>query len=356
MKIMVMGAGGLCGTSLIPMIGKLFPEAELFLIDSSEEVNPPIIRTDVKIDELWFLLHSFKMGDGDILIDLTTELCKVDVMQIADSAKVSCINATCCEKDRGSLSLVDLLDKNLLLARYKWQASHIAGAGMNPGNINALLTMMVERFGNPLDVTEWEMDSTIPFHWDGEGFATWSPAEFASEFSDESTFEVNGKGVVFADGPPIDNLVKMPDGNKGALCQHEELLKWGWEYGCVARYLYGYPPESMEAITKNIKDGLDLPLCRKLKGRTPSGKDTIGLHVEFESGEADAYITASNDDESIPVGSNATSYLVACGICAAINMLMSESNPGLHWPDEYGSKWIGFLRDENLCEVRCDGD
>lgn len=354
MKAMVLGANGLCGTSLVPLLEEFYSDVELILVDPDEESSSRIIRASPKVEELWYILHSFGMKKGDILIDLTPELSKLDVLQMADSVGISVINATCCEKDRGTLSLVDLLDDKLLLARYKWGVPHIVDAGMNPGNINALLGAMVEKHGNPIDITEWEMDSTIPYEWDGEGFATWSPEEFASEFCDESTWEIDGKKVIFSDGAPIENLRDMPDGNVGALCQHEEVIKWGWKYGCKSRYLYGYDPKAMEAIKNNIEIGLQLPLCRKLKGRVPSGGDIIGLKVEFENGSANASISADNEDSIIPVGSNATSYLVACGLTAAFEMLREHNEPGINWPDDYGSKWIDFLKEKKLCNVEID--
>jgi hypothetical protein len=355
MKVMVLGADGLCGTALVPMIESLFEGVETILIDPSEESGPKIIRAEVKEPDLWHVLKSFGMGEGDALIDLTPNLSKIDVMQSADTVGVSCINATACEFEKGALSVVDLLDDRLLLARYKWRVPHIIGAGMNPGNINALLGMMVEKAGRPIDVTEWEMDSTIPFEWDGEGFATWSPAEFASEFSDESTWEIEGRKILFADGPPIGNLLTMPDGSSGALCQHEELVKWGWTHNCKARYLYGYMPEAMKAIARNIESGLELPLCRKLEGRVPTGGDFIALKAEFDGGIMTGSVSIKNDDTAIPNGSNATSYLVACGIVAGLEMLRDESNPGLNWPDDYGSRWIKFLADNQLCNVQLSG-
>jgi len=354
MKVMILGANGLCGTSLVPLMKELFPDVELILIDPDDEASPPIIRAEPKTEELYHVLKSFGMGRGDVLIDLTTELVKLDVMQTADSLGISVIDCTCCELDRGALSVIDLIDDKLLLARYKWQVPHVAGAGMNPGNINALLGMMADRYGRPLDVTEWEMDSTIPFEWDGEGFATWSPQEFASEFSDESTFYADGHSIVFAKGPPVDNLLEMPNGEYGALCQHEELVKWAWTYGCKARYLYGYTPEAMEAIARNIKAGLELPLCRKLKDRVPTGGDFIGLRVEFKGGVVNGSISVDNGDSRVSVGSNATSYLVACGVVAAFHILQEDAGVGINWPDDHGEPWINFLTENKLCKIVVD--
>lgn len=350
MKTMILGANGLCGISLT----HLLKGQELILIDGDEESNPPIIKVNVEIKDLWHILRSFHMQKGDILIDLAPGLDKIGLMQLADSVGVSVINATCCEQDRGSLSLIDLLDDKLLLARYKWQVPHIVDGGMNPGNINALLASLVEKYGKPTDVTEWEVDSTIPYKWDGEGFATWSPEEFASEMCDEATWEVDGKNILFADGSPIDNLYDMGEGNVGALCEHEELLKWGWMYGCKARYLYGYPSKTMDAIKKTIKEGLELSLCRKMKGRVPDGGDIIGVRAEFKRGTKSAQLSIQNKDPRVPELSNATSYLVACGVVCAIEMLKQGGMPGLHWPDEYGTRWINVLRQRKLCEVKLD--
>ena len=84
----------------------------------------------------------------------------------------------------------------------------------------------------------------------------------------------------------------------------------------------------MNAIIKNITAGLELPLCRKLEGRTPSGGDMIGVRAMFESGERNCIISAENGSEAVPIGSNATSYLVACGVVAAFAMLMQERTGG----------------------------
>jgi hypothetical protein len=355
MKTMILGANGLCGTSLVPLMRELFSDIELILIDPDEEAKPPVIRAEPKLEEIVVFLKSFGMGKGDILIDLTTELTKVDVMTQADSLGISVINCTACELDRGAMSLIDLLDPDLLMARHEWEVPHIVGAGMNPGNINALLGMMVEKYGKPKEVTEWELDSTIPFKWDDEGFATWSPQEFASEFSDESTWEADGKKITFLGGAPINNTVQM-QGGIGAICQHEEVIKWAWTYGCKAKYIYGYSVKAMNAIIKNITAGLELPLCRKLKDRTPTGGDTIGLRVEFESGVRNCTISAENGWDSVPIGSNATSYLVATGVVAAFAMLLQEDKSGIHWPDEYGSRWIKFIKTNDLCAIEIDSD
>ena len=355
MKTMILGANGLCGTSLVPLMRQLHPDAELILIDPDEEAKPPVIRAEPKMENLVPFLKAFGMGKGDVLIDLTTELTKLDVMETADSLGISVINCTACELDRGAMSLIDLLDPELLLARHEWEVPHIVGAGMNPGNVNAMLGMMVEKYGKPTEVTEWELDSTIPFKWDGEGFATWSPQEFASEFCDESAWTVEGKSVHFIGGPPIKNLVTMQDGI-GAICQHEEVVNWAWRYGCKAKYIYGYSTKAMNAIIKNITAGLELPLCRKLEGRTPSGGDMIGVRAMFESGERNCIISAENGSDAVPIGSNATSYLVACGVVAAFAMLMQERTTGFHWPDEYGSRWVSFIKENGLAHIEVDAD
>ena len=356
MKVLILGANGLCGTSLVPLIEDLFPDLELILVDPDEESGPRIIRAAPKADELWHILPALGLKKGDAIIDLTTDLNKLDVIQVADTLGISVINATMCAEGSGSLSMVDVLDERLHFAKHKWNAPHMAGCGMNPGNINALLGLLVTRFGKPVDVTQWEMDTTIPFKWDGEGFATWSPSEFASEWGDEATWEMDGRKVLWASGPPIDNIWKMPNGNFGTLCQHEELIKWAWKYDCKARYLYGYSPKAMDAIEKNIRDGFELPLCRKLKWRVPTGKDTIALQVEFEGGYAKGSFSFDNSDKRIPIGSNATSYLVACGVCAALSILQGGLPEGLNWPDDHGEDWIGFLMEENLCEIEVDSD
>ena len=353
MKVMILGANGLCGTSLVPLMQELHSDAELILIDPDEESKPPIIQAEPKQDTLVQFLKSFGMGEGDVLIDLTTELDKIGTMQTADSLGISVINCTACELRRGAMSLVDILDPELLFAKHEWDRPHIIGAGMNPGNVNAMLGMMVEKFGKPTDVTEWELDSTVPYKWDGEGFATWSPQEFASEFCDESAWTADGKTIHILGGPPINNLVEIP-GGIGAICQHEEVIRWAWIYGCPAKYIYGYTKKVMDAIIANIQCGLDLPLCRKLEGRTPEGSDTIGVRAEFDSGVKNLVISAMNEWDSVPIGSNATSYLVACGVVAAFEMLKGEREGGLHWPDEYGSDWIAYLKNNDLVTIEAD--
>ena len=91
-----------------------------------------------------------------------------------------------------------------------------------------------------------------------------------------------------------------------------------------------------------------------LEGRTPEGADTIGVRAEFASGVKNLVISAQNDWDAVPVGSNATSYLVACGVVAAFEMLTGEQDPGLHWPDEYGSAWIAYLKDNDLVTIEAD--
>lgn len=352
-KVMILGANGLCGTSLVTLMDKLHKDVEVIAIDPCVEENSRIINATVKTEDLWHVLRSFGLTKGDVLVDLAPELVKLDVMQAADNVGVSCVNATCCEHERGTLGIIDMLDPELLFARYKWQAPHIPSAGMNPGNINALLATLVKKVGKtPVDVTQWEMDSTTPFQWDGTGYATWSPEEFASEFCDESTWEVEGKTVLFADGPPIDNLQAMPSGEMGALCQHEEVILWGWRYGCKARYLYGYPEKQFKAIEKEIRQGLELDLCRKIEGQSPTGTDTIGLKVDFGGQTAEACMSVKNESDLVPVGSNATSYLVACGCATAVQMLKEERKVGIRWPDLYGEKWINFIQGNKLCEVK----
>lgn len=349
---MLLGANGLCGTSLLPLLEKLHSDCEVIGVDPCPEAQPPIIHAEVKEDQLWHILKSFGMGKGDILIDLVPSLCKLDVMQAADNAGVSCINATSCEHNRGTTGIVDLVDKSLLLGRYNWQVPHIPDSGMNPGNVNAMLAKMVEDAEeNPVDITQWELDSTVPFNWDGRGFATWSPDELSSEYCDESTFEVDGKKLVYLDGPPIDNIVEMLDGNPGAICQHEELILWGWRYGCKARYLYGWRRDTMEAIKQHISEGLELELCRKLKGKCPTGGDRISLAVQFTNYTRHGSIYMPNESDEVPIGSNATSYLVACGISTAVQMLKEGCEAGICWPDDFAGRWVDFIKDNHLCEV-----
>jgi homospermidine synthase len=80
------------------------------------------------------------------------------------------------------------------------------------------------------------------------------------------------------------------------------------------------------------------------------------LRVEFESGVRNCTISAENGWDSVPIGSNATSYLVATGVVAAFAMLLQEDKSGIHWPDEYGSRWIKFIKTNDLCAIEIDSD
>jgi hypothetical protein len=32
-------------------------------------------------------------------------------------------------------------------------------------------------------------------------------------------------------------------------------------------------------------------------------------------------------------------------------MLLEETKPGLHWPDEYGSRWVDFINTNKLAKI-----
>jgi saccharopine dehydrogenase-like NADP-dependent oxidoreductase len=356
MKIVVIGAEGLAGTSLMSLLAAHRPDIQVVAYDSDPESEPPVRCEEIKLENLGAMLRTER---PDAMIDLAPEMDKEQSLKICDDHDVSVINATLCDGGLEATALRRYLDPKLSLATRKWRRPHLMGCGANPGTVNALVAMMVERAGRPpVDVTLWEMDSTLPFKWNGEGFSTWSPKELASEWGDESTWEVVGQNLKWPGGPPIDNLrtVAMPDGTTitGVLCQHEEVLRLGYRFNCPVRYVYAFSPDCQAAIIRNLRENYDLPLVRKMPGRVPDGGDKIGAIIDFGGGMVmRGSFEAHNQDAAIPDGSNATSYLVACGLMAAIAMLPSViQQPRLWWPDEFSSRWVGSLN--GLCGVTMD--
>jgi N-acetyl-gamma-glutamylphosphate reductase len=59
-KVMILGADGLCGKSLLSILKRLYDIKDLILIDPSDESKPPIIIAKPESKDLWNVVSSMQ--------------------------------------------------------------------------------------------------------------------------------------------------------------------------------------------------------------------------------------------------------------------------------------------------------
>ena len=365
MKIAILGGCGGVGAALDPMLRK--EGHEVRSIDSNLD------RVHQCKDAEWSEVTLGEDGAGKLSLDTVCEdgaeaivdlslLDKVEVIKAADEKGVSIINSTMLGPEQYTGDYLYYLAGCWSIPK-KLKAVHIASCGMNPGNVNTFARLLINRHGgeNPDKVWFWEYESAKR-QQGNEAFITWSPHEFHSEVVEDCGWLADGKSIQLQNARPYRNPYRVdavagdvameksgtPKDALGWLVPHEEVLSTAWAFDTQCGYIYGLADENRKALEIMLEQ--DGPLPEYLASNDGlSGSDRVGVTVYWENEQRSMWMEMPHDAKGIPVGSNATDWLVALAVRQAVRALAKGSLSGIVRPDETDAEtWVKGISDNDV--------
>jgi hypothetical protein len=232
---------------------------------------------------------------------------------------------------------------------------------MNPGALNAMAEEVIRQHGAPEQICYWEYDDTIPQGGFRGPSTTWCPGESSAEMAEDWTFEVLEEGTILLHedalswaaqsfrgcGAPLAAL-GIPADADAFLIGHEECVYMGWRHDTAVRFVYGFHPENMKLI-RQAGYGFVPELLVRTPERRLFGRDAVGVSCLLGNQWVGRYCLLENSPE-LPCDTNATCWLVACGLVASCRVLAEETvQPGVHLTHELTGYLSAF---RSLAEVR----
>lgn len=321
----------------------------VFVLDQrvGEGLPPGVIglppATITRAEQLAGLLVEHRITD-------IVELAFVDTMEcatVADAAGVNYLSTSLetwleDEPDRDAFHNLTLPDAARLLPGRRpalTRASHLIGSGMNPGIVNALAVVGLQRFASAVGVTPSQLDlialtvteaDTTVTRDSVTGFGcTWSPQGCIDELFEPHAMFVGPDGQPqVLDHRPSEALYRARCGDDeidGFVVAHDELVTLGHRIeGVELAFIYQLPPAARAflgsgppgAPEKYPTEALYPPHRDDLEGA-----DTVGVlltsrrHGEFWLG------FRTDCDQGRAWGTNATELQVAAGVLAGLRQL-----------------------------------
>jgi hypothetical protein len=301
-----------------------------------------------------------KKIEAGIVLDLSDAPTSVAADVVFDQGVASYVNTGYCNEAEGPLSEVARPWLEEATTR-KHRRPHILFSGMNPGVVNVLAAMGVEKFGIPRDLTEFEYDTSRTLRDPLPNGVTWSLAQFVDEAVKEPAQVVLSRkrartlmpnAVEHPEDmePILGPLVRMSEYPHGWTVMHEECLTLGQKYDVPCRFIYAVNRRTRDFVEKQYRaegalEESDLELMNNVK-RPLVGSDLVGIRLEY----ADRAVYYFNRKHNINLkGSSATIYQVAVGVHAAVfTLLLDRLEPGVKFTEDLVHSFYPTFVTDNL--------
>lgn len=367
-RALIFGCAGGIGAVLVrllthhPVGRRLAADIErLWLLDAAPSEQPALpahVLPPQRIEHPGELEQLLRAQRIDQVIDLG-DLDTLAMSKLCASVGADYLSASVLRSDvpPGSDESLTMIGARALLPEYRPDvggASHLLATGMNPGIVNALVTVGLEELGRrvgadptvealdvyAIHVTEQDTTTAVdPIH--GDVFPmSWSPRDALDEMLEPSAMYVSRGRIATLPHRSPERLYRVRCGEReisGMVVPHEEIVTIGARYPTVeSSFVYAVPAASMAALrARPERRPEDWELYRLYPPHHPAplvGSDRVGVliasrrHGELWVG----YDTKVTDGERF--GTNGTLLQAATGVLAGWSMLGSVS--GFHIVDD----------------------
>jgi homospermidine synthase len=224
----------------------------------------------------------------------------------------------------------------------------IIGSGMNPGVVQWMAIELLKESGgeSPLGCYIVEHDSSFFKNKtkakENVIYTTWSPECFLDEAIASYPMFMREHTPLFLYEDVYNVEFKVTLGNKqfhGCLMPHEEVYTLGKLFNMESGFLYKVNDHTTELIRSNLGD-VDALWDYEMKVLDPcdavlKGEDLVGVLLVYKDREQYMYNVLSNKDVFSKFKTSATYFQVACGVYAALSVLLLDAIPkGVYYVDE----------------------
>jgi hypothetical protein len=295
-----------------------------------------------------------------IVLDVSDASTDVAAGVVFDQGVASYVCTAYCDESEGPLS--EIAGPWLAKASSrKHHKPHILFSGMNPGIVNVLAAMGIEKFGKPRGITEFEYDTSQTLRDPVPNGVTWSLEQFIDEAVKEPAQVVLGRNrarTFYPNGiehpedmePILGPLLDLSEYPHGWTIMHEECLTLAHKYDIPCRFIYSVNRRTRDFIEHQYREEgtleeSDLDLMNNVK-RPLVGSDLVGIRLDY----ADRVVFYFNRKHNVNLkGSSATIYQVAVGVHAALfTLLLDRLSPGVKFTEDLVDGFFPTFVTDNL--------
>ncbi|RRN69483.1 S-adenosylmethionine decarboxylase related protein [Peribacillus simplex] len=313
-----------------------------------------------------FVFHQLDLKDTKRFtkhLESTKTFCVIDLSR-ADTVEIlDCCNAlgvnyvnsaiektTIDEKEELSHGF-PLIERIRHFEKYKDQFSNstaIIGSGMNPGVVQWMAVELLKKDSGERPLGCYIVEHDNYFFKDKAKakkdviYTTWSPEGFLDEAISSYPMFMNHHTPLFLYENVYDVEFKVTLGDKqfyGCLMPHEEVYSLGKLYDMEGGFLYKVNDHTTELIRSKLDD-VDQLWDHEMEVLDPledelEGEDLVGVLIVYQEKEHYMYNVLENGEIFSKYKTNATYFQVACGIYAALSVLLMDRIPkGVYYVDE----------------------
>jgi saccharopine dehydrogenase-like NADP-dependent oxidoreductase len=375
-NVLILGASGaVAHTTLVYLKNHRHLLNNLVLLDqrafkednfeSLKELDATFVHLRLEEKNRKKFLALLKKEKIDIILDLSdapTELMADMIFEYGDASYVCCAFCTESYAPLGE-ALNEWIDVQAKAKKPK--KPHIFFTGMNPGNVNMWAAIGAQKFGKPLELTEFEYDTSRFMKHHKEKLVTWCVPEFVVELVTDPAEIILGDHKIksmFPNGlyhtedlePLFSPIWKLPKYPKGCIVTHEECVTLGNRWNIPCRFIYTVNEATMNFIKKTYEEkgkieDSDLMLGTNTKDPL-LGSDNIALRLEYKDKAVYYFNSASNENLKECSG---TDYQVSVGVFAALFTLLNDDlkKGGIYYPEDLlDTTFPKFLTDNMMIQ------
>ena len=375
--ITILGSGGGVAKSILSILNKsvhderdpihhIIKSSRIHLVDNKQKEEDYFHSLFPNLKD-HIVLHQFDLKDNDNFInhlkDTKTTLVvdvswadTVEMLQCCNQLGVNYVNTalenTEVDDNEDLYEGFGLLERLRHLEKHKdniLNSSAIIGSGMNPGVVQWMaIELLKGDSSDELPLGCYIVEHDTSFYKDKNVakenvvYTTWSPECFLDEAILSYPMFMKNHIPLFLYEKVYDVEFKVTLGDKqfyGCLMPHEEVFTLGKLYDMEGGFLYKVNDHTTELIRANIDD-LEKIWDFEMKVLDPldaplEGEDLAGVLLVYQDKERYMYNVLSNDSIFAQYKTNATYFQVACGIYAALSVMLLDQIPkGAYYVDE----------------------
>lgn len=313
-----------------------------------------LVFHEFDLKETETFLEHLKSTKTTIVID-TSWADTAEMVKCCDQLGVQYINTalenTMIDENEELYEGFQLLERIRCFEKVKAQFTNttaIIGSGMNPGVVQWMAIELLRENEEELPLGCYIVEHDSSFFKNKKKakknviYTTWAPECFLDEAIASYPMFMSQHTPLFLYENVYDVEFKVTLGKKkfhGCLMPHEEVYTLGKLFNMEGGFLYKVNDHTTKLIRSNLDD-VDKLWEYEMKVLDPQdavlkGEDLVGVLLVYKDKERYMYNVATNKEIFAKYKTNATYFQVACGLYAALSVLLLNPIPkGVYYVDE----------------------
>lgn len=305
-----------------------------------------LVLHELDLKKIEKFINHLQKTKTDVVIDVSWAD-TVEMLRCCNHLGVMYVNSaienTFVDENENLYQGVALLERIQSLEKYKnscFNTTAIIGSGMNPGVVQWMALELINQTPQQKPLGCYIVEQDTSFFKDKTKakkdtvYITWSPECFLDEAIANYPMFMQHHTPLFLYEDVYRLAFNVTLGDKqfnGCLMAHEEVYTLGNLFNMEAGFIYQVNDHTTELIKSHLDDvdalwDMDMKVLDPMEEEL-EGEDLVGVLLVYPDREYYMYNVLSNQDIFKTYKTNATYFQVACGIYAALSVLLLDSIP-----------------------------